>query len=107
MRAPMSLNRPGFFRKSTTSAISVFTPVYPATSSKVVLGRSVVYTLARLRPTFMIELIWPCARRFIQTKKPMIRPKNSSVGRKDSQMLPVSLANSSSFTLLRSGEYAT
>ena len=41
MRAPISRNRPGDLRKSTISLISDFTPVYPATSAKVVRGRSV------------------------------------------------------------------
>jgi hypothetical protein len=42
MRAPISLNLPALRRKSTTSVISSFTPAYPATSAKVVLGFSVV-----------------------------------------------------------------
>ncbi len=42
MRAPISLNLPGCFRKSTTSAISCFTGPYPATSLNVVFGFSVL-----------------------------------------------------------------
>jgi hypothetical protein len=41
MRAPICLNFWGYFKKSTTSAISAFTAPYPATSAKVVLGFSV------------------------------------------------------------------
>ena len=38
--APISLNRSGIRRKSTTSVISCLTPVYPAMSSNVVEGLS-------------------------------------------------------------------
>ena len=39
-RAPISLNRSGMRRKSTTSLISSFTPSYPAMSANVVDGLS-------------------------------------------------------------------
>ena len=72
IRAPICLNLLGNFRKSTTSAISAFTGPYPATSSNVVFGFSVLYTFARLRPMFITAPIWPCARRLIQMKMPMM-----------------------------------
>ena len=72
IRAPICLNLPGFLRKSTTSAISCLTGPYPATSLNVVFGFSVAYTFARLRPMFMTAPIWPCARRLIQMKIPMM-----------------------------------
>ena len=71
--APISLNRSGMRRKSTTSLISVLTPSYPAMSAKVVDGRSALYALARLRPMDIMLPIWPEARLFIHTKKPMTK----------------------------------
>ncbi len=65
--APISLKMPGSRRKSMTSLISCFTPTDPATSAKVVCGRSVVYTFARLRPMDMTPPSWLCARRPIHT----------------------------------------
>ena len=45
--APIFEYRPGFFRKSTTSATSRLAPSYPATSENVTPGFSASYTLAR------------------------------------------------------------
>jgi hypothetical protein len=61
--APICLNTVGSRRKSTTSLISCLTPMDPATSAKVVLGRSLSYTLARLRPMDITPPSWLCARR--------------------------------------------
>ena len=82
MRAPICLNFWGFLRKSTTSEISALTAPYPATSSNVVLGFSVLYTFARLRPMFMTAPIWPCWRRLHQMKTPMI----STIGKRKTRM---------------------
>ncbi len=57
--APISLKRAGVLRKSTTSLISCLTPEYPATSSKVVVGRSLLKVLAFERPIDMIPDICP------------------------------------------------
>ena len=66
IRAPISLNRAGVFKKSTTSLISSFTPSYPATSPKVVDGRSVEYCFAFDFPIDMMPPIWPWARRLMK-----------------------------------------
>ena len=50
-------------------------------------GRSVVYVFARDRPIDMMPPIWPCARRCIQTKKPMSSTIGSSSGSSVAQML--------------------
>jgi hypothetical protein len=68
--APISLNRAGVFKKSTTSAISCLTPLYPATSPKVVEGRSELYWRARDRPIDMIPDICPRAWRLTNQNIP-------------------------------------
>src|SRR6202011_3578887 len=68
-------------------------------SAKVVLGRSVVYTLALDRPIDMIPDIWPWARRLIHRKKPMIRAPYSRKGSNDAKRLLVVLTNLRSLTL--------
>ena len=67
--APISLKRAGVFKKSTTSLISCLTPAYPATSSKVVEGRSLLKVLAFERPIDMIPNIWPLVWRPMKKMK--------------------------------------
>ena len=87
IRAPISANRSGCLRKSMTSVTSCLTPSYPATSAKVVAGRSEEYVLALLLPIDMIPPICPDARRCIHMKKPMSRRTGRRRGIRVPQML--------------------
>ena len=81
-RAPISLNRSGFFKKSTTSLISSLTPSYPAMSEKVVEGLSAWYALALLLPTDIMLPACPMARRCIHTKNAMTKANGRIMGNK-------------------------
>jgi hypothetical protein len=73
--APISLKRAGVLRKSTTSLISCLTPPYPATSSKVVDGRSALKSRALERPMDMIPDICPRACRLMKIMRTMPMPR--------------------------------
>ena len=88
--APAWRNREGSRRNCTTSWISSLTSLYPAMSSKVVCGWSVLWILPVDLPIWPRPPICPRAWRLMNQKKPTNRRRGNSSGSSSPKMPPVS-----------------
>ena len=83
--APMAVNRAGMARKSLISCSSSTASSRPATSAKVILGWSLLRTLARDLPKLMTRLPPPCIWLMMNRKKPDEEQERQDLAEEPSQ----------------------